>query len=114
MLLHLENTRIRTFRGKIISRASDVSGQYQSSVNLPRGSTNEDIDLRDLLDVQVEASEQLKVETGGMMMSPIQSRCSNQGVHVIFKDEESDLWDPSVSSSETKRVPSPDTYFCIG
>lgn len=37
--------------------------QYQSSDDLPRGSTNKAVDLRDLLEVQVEASEQLIVES---------------------------------------------------
>lgn len=60
---HFENTRIRTLRGKNISRASDLLGQYQSSDNLHRGNTDKAVDLMDLLEVQVEESEQLPVKS---------------------------------------------------
>lgn len=65
---YIANTGIQTFRGKSISRASDVSRHYQLSVDLPRGSTNKADDLRYSLEVQVEANEQLMVESRGMMM----------------------------------------------
>lgn len=54
---HLENTRIRTLRGVSILTASDVSCQYQWSVDQPQGSTGRAVDLRDLLEAQVEASK---------------------------------------------------------
>lgn len=69
---HLENTKIRTLRRKSVSRVSDVFEQYQTSIDRPRGSTDKAIGLRDLLEVQAEASEQLMVESMGLMTSSIQ------------------------------------------
>lgn len=91
---HLKNTRIPTLREKSISRASDLSKQYKSSIDRPQESTDEPVVLMDLLEIQVEASEQLMIELSSMMMSPIQSRCSSQEVGGILKDEGSELVGP--------------------
>lgn len=69
--------------------------------------------MRDLLEVQVEASKQLMVEPRSMMMSPIQSRCSSLGVVGIFKDEGSDLMGAKRIFSGIERILSPLTSVCI-
>lgn len=72
---YFENTRIRTLRGKIFSRASELSELYQSSVDLPRGNMDMVVDLKDLHEVQVKESEQLMVESRDMMTSPSVKEC---------------------------------------
>lgn len=53
-----------------------------------------DSDLRDLLEVQVEASEKLIVEPRSIMTPLIQSRCSSEEVAKFLKDEGSNLVGP--------------------
>lgn len=65
------------------------------SVDQPRGSTDNTVDLKDLLEVQVEPSEQLMVESRRMMTSSIQLRCSSQRVAGILKDKGSNLVGPN-------------------
>lgn len=62
-----------------IARASNVSKQHQSSEDPSRESTNKTVDLRDPLQVQVEASEP-EGRANNVMTSFIQSSCSRQRV----------------------------------
>lgn len=91
-----------------------MSRQYKSSDDLPRGSTDKVVDLRDPLQVQVEASEQLRVKSRDMMISPVQLRCSSQRVFESIKTK--DLIHGTQAYLPLKRNVSHQliTSFCIG